>query len=136
MLSLTVKVVDHSVVAKSYRKINQTKACPFHMLWVSLSLVSISSLYAVYFTLWVFFSLVSVVSPLGAEFVLNHVKNKDTGRCYLSLTRDGQPIKLQRTIFSEAFYVMAMSEMYRVTSDARYKVSLVSSKILFHRYVP
>ncbi|KAK3739776.1 hypothetical protein RRG08_028215 [Elysia crispata] len=62
------------------------------------------------------------VASKGAEFILKHVQKEATGRCFLSLTREGRPVKLQRTIFSEAFYVMAMSEMYRVTSEDRYKV--------------
>ncbi|GFN90864.1 N-acylglucosamine 2-epimerase-like [Plakobranchus ocellatus] len=63
----------------------------------------------------------------GAEFIMKHVKNQSTGRCYLSLTREGKPLKLQRTIFSEAFYVMAMSEMYRVTSEDQYKKEAMST---------
>lgn len=38
------------------------------------------------------------------------------------LTRDGRPVKVQRTIFSECFYTMAMNELWRVTGDARYQV--------------
>ncbi|XP_023693352.1 N-acylglucosamine 2-epimerase [Paramormyrops kingsleyae] len=40
-----------------------------------------------------------------------------TGKCAFCLTRDGQPVKVQRTIFSECFYVMAMDELSRVTGD-------------------
>ncbi|RUS71156.1 hypothetical protein EGW08_021082 [Elysia chlorotica] len=57
----------------------------------------------------------------GGEFILQHVQEASSCRCYLSLTREGRPLKLQRTIFSEAFFVMAVSELYRVTRHARYK---------------
>lgn len=43
-------------------------------------------------------------------------------KCAFVLTRDGQPIKVQRTIFSECFYTMAMNELWRVTGEARYQV--------------
>ena len=37
----------------------------------------------------------------GGEFLRRFVKNQETGKCYFSLTRDGKPIKVQRTIYSE-----------------------------------
>ena len=43
-------------------------------------------------------------------------------KCAFVLTRDGRPVKVQRTIFSECFYTMAMNELWRVTGDARYQV--------------
>ncbi|XP_012675569.1 N-acylglucosamine 2-epimerase [Clupea harengus] len=39
------------------------------------------------------------------------------GKCAFCLTRDGRAVKVQRTIFSECFYVMAMDELSRVTGD-------------------
>ncbi|KPP62349.1 N-acylglucosamine 2-epimerase-like [Scleropages formosus] len=44
------------------------------------------------------------------------------GKCAFSLTRDGQAVKVQRTIFSECFYVMAMDELARVTGDREMQV--------------
>lgn len=38
-------------------------------------------------------------------------------KCAFCLTRDGKALKVQRTIFSECFYVMAMDELARVTGD-------------------
>ena len=58
----------------------------------------------------------------GAQFLLKHVKREDTGKCYLSLTREGQPLKTQRTIFSECFYLMALSELSRATGNTQYRV--------------
>lgn len=43
-------------------------------------------------------------------------------KCAFVLTRDGRPIKVQRTIFSECFYTMAMNELWRVTGEAHYQV--------------
>ena len=43
-------------------------------------------------------------------------------KCAFVLTRDGRPVKVQRTIFSECFYTMAMNELWRVTGDAQYQV--------------
>uniref|UniRef100_A0A4W4DYP7 N-acylglucosamine 2-epimerase n=1 Tax=Electrophorus electricus TaxID=8005 RepID=A0A4W4DYP7_ELEEL len=39
------------------------------------------------------------------------------GKCAFCLTRDGHVVKVQRTIFSECFYIMAMDELARVTGD-------------------
>ncbi|KAK7102998.1 N-acylglucosamine 2-epimerase-like [Littorina saxatilis] len=68
----------------------------------------------------------------GGKFVLAHMKRQDTGKCYLSLTRQGLPLKTQRTIFSECFYLMAMSELHRATGDAQYREEAVAmmSRIL------
>ncbi|PVD24610.1 hypothetical protein C0Q70_15094 [Pomacea canaliculata] len=57
----------------------------------------------------------------GAQFLLMHMKRKDTGKCYLSLNREGLPVKEQRTIYSECFYLMAMSELHRATGNQQYR---------------
>ncbi|KAM8830231.1 N-acylglucosamine 2-epimerase [Synchiropus picturatus] len=38
-------------------------------------------------------------------------------KCAFCLTRDGKAVKVQRSIFSECFYVMALDELSRVTGD-------------------
>ena len=58
----------------------------------------------------------------GAEFLRKYGKDPVTNKCYLSVTRDGRPIKVQRTIFSECFYTMAMSELARCTDGWIYRV--------------
>lgn len=55
---------------------------------------------------------------------MKYVKNPETWKCYFSLTRDGKPLKIQRTIFSECFYLMALSELAIATEEEKYKVSL------------
>ncbi|XP_067683383.1 N-acylglucosamine 2-epimerase-like isoform X2 [Haliotis asinina] len=69
----------------------------------------------------------------GADFLKQHMKNPDTMKCCLSMTRDGQPIKIQRTIFSECFYLMAMSELARATGETMYREEALAmmDKILF-----
>lgn len=57
----------------------------------------------------------------GAEFLRKYAKNPETNRCYLVVTKDGKPVKIQRTIFSECFYLMAMSEIGIVTGKQSYK---------------
>ena len=52
-----------------------------------------------------------------------YLKNPSTGKCYFLLTKDGKPVKIQRTIFTECFYMMAMSELARATKKSVYKVS-------------
>lgn len=43
-------------------------------------------------------------------------------KCAFVLTQSGLPVKVQRTIFSECFYTMAMNELWRVTGEERYQV--------------
>lgn len=43
--------------------------------------------------------------------------NSGQWKCAFCLTRDGKALKVQRTIFSECFYIMAMDELSRVTGD-------------------
>ncbi|XP_078731160.1 N-acylglucosamine 2-epimerase [Lampetra fluviatilis] len=60
----------------------------------------------------------------GGEFLLRHARvSADSPKCAFVLTRDGRPVKVQRTIFSECFYVLAMSELGRATGDAKYTVA-------------
>ena len=64
------------------------------------------------------------VAQKAAEFLRRYAKRHDS-RCYFCLTADGKPVKLQRTIFSESFYVMAMSEIGRATGNKEYEVTIV-----------
>ena len=67
----------------------------------------------------------------GGEFLLNHIKRPDDGRCYFQVTAEGQPIKIQRTIFTECFYVIAMAELARASNLSRYQVrNLTLEKIV------
>lgn len=62
----------------------------------------------------------------GGEFLRKFARlsNGDGGdgvdrqwKCAFCLTRDGRVVKVQRTIFSECFYVLALDELSRVTGD-------------------
>ncbi|XP_069501517.1 N-acylglucosamine 2-epimerase isoform X2 [Ambystoma mexicanum] len=58
----------------------------------------------------------------AGEFLLRHARvSADSMKCAFVLTRDGKAVKVQRTIFSECFYTMAMDELWRVTGDEKYK---------------
>lgn len=62
------------------------------------------------------------VALRGANFLRKYAK-RDDNRCYFCLTADGKPVKLQRTIFSESFYVMAMSEIAKASGKNEFKVT-------------
>nr|CAB3265520.1 N-acylglucosamine 2-epimerase-like [Phallusia mammillata] len=63
----------------------------------------------------------------GADFLLKCLVEKNScTRCPFSVTKDGQAIKIQRNLFSECFFVMAMSETWRATNVDKYKVAAVS----------
>ena len=74
----------------------------------------------------------SVIS--GGEFLLNHIKRPDDGRCYFQVTAEGEPIKIQRTIFTECFYVIAMAELARASSLSKYKVRNLALKLFSSSY--
>lgn len=57
----------------------------------------------------------------GAVFLQKYAKNPSTYKCYLALTRDGKPVRMQKTVFSECFYMMAMSELARGTGEQSFK---------------
>lgn len=60
---------------------------------------------------------------LGGEFLLRYARVAPPGKkCAFVLTRDGRPVKVQRTIFSECFYTMAMNELWKVTGEMHYQV--------------
>lgn len=58
------------------------------------------------------------MSKLGIDFLRKHAI-RDDGRVYFKLSRDGQPITLQRKIFSECFYVMALAEYSRASGETK-----------------
>ncbi|KAL1781306.1 N-acylglucosamine 2-epimerase [Sigmodon hispidus] len=72
----------------------------------------------------------------GGEFLLRFAKIAPPAKkCAFVLTRDGRPIKMQRTIFSECFYIMAMNELWRVTKETRYQNEAVEMMDQIVRWV-
>ncbi len=55
---------------------------------------------------------------MGLEFITRHGITPE-GRAYFSLTRQGKPVFIQRKLFSECFYSMALDEYSRATGDER-----------------
>jgi N-acylglucosamine 2-epimerase len=56
------------------------------------------------------------IARLGATFLRSHAR-RDDHRVYFSLTEDGRPVHIQRKIFTECFYVMALAEYSRASGD-------------------
>ncbi|MDX2270969.1 MAG: AGE family epimerase/isomerase [Cyanobacteriota bacterium] len=56
------------------------------------------------------------VAQWGLTFLRRYAHRSDH-RVYFCLTRHGDPVYLQRKIFSECFYIMALSEVCRATTD-------------------
>jgi N-acylglucosamine 2-epimerase len=59
-------------------------------------------------------------SRIGIDFLNAHCFDTD-GRMFFSLTRDGQPLRKRRYIFSEIFAVIALAAYGTATGDVRYK---------------
>ncbi|XP_044299387.1 N-acylglucosamine 2-epimerase isoform X1 [Varanus komodoensis] len=57
----------------------------------------------------------------GGDFLLRHARITPSQKCAFVLTRDGRPVKIQRTIFSECFYVLGLDELGRATGESHYQ---------------
>ncbi|MFO7847157.1 MAG: AGE family epimerase/isomerase [Balneolaceae bacterium] len=77
---------------------------------------------------WMFSKLYNTVEPkkkwyemaeIGIRFLDEHAV-RDDGRVYFSLNREGEPLWMQRKIFSECFYVMAFAEYGRASGNHDY----------------
>jgi len=55
----------------------------------------------------------------GIRFLRDHAI-RDDGRVWFSLTADGRPVHIQRKIFSECFYTMALAGYGHATGEGRY----------------
>ncbi len=56
------------------------------------------------------------MARLGIDYLRTHAHRSD-GRVYFSMTAEGKPVYLQRKIFSECFYVMALAEYARAADE-------------------
>ncbi|XP_072305458.1 N-acylglucosamine 2-epimerase isoform X1 [Eucyclogobius newberryi] len=57
----------------------------------------------------------------GGVFLRKHARvggSSGPWKCAFCLTRDGKAVKIQRTIFSECFYILALDELSRVTDNS------------------
>jgi hypothetical protein len=50
-------------------------------------------------------------------------------------TCDGKPVKIQRTIFCECFYIMAMAGLYQATKEEKYKVFQVHHPSFWNNFI-
>lgn len=69
----------------------------------------------------VFFSATRYVLLLPTLLGVQIIMHYPAKYCF-SIKRDGDGIKIQRQIFSEVFYVMAMAGLARATKESKYRV--------------
>ncbi len=60
------------------------------------------------------------LAKLGIDFLRDYAVTNE-GRVYFALTAEGKPIYLQRKIFSECFYAMALAEYARASGNASFE---------------
>jgi N-acylglucosamine 2-epimerase len=60
------------------------------------------------------------LSKHGIDFINKHCFDTD-GRMFFSVTRDGQPLRKRRYLFSETFAVIALAAYGQASGDDRYK---------------
>jgi mannobiose 2-epimerase len=51
------------------------------------------------------------------DYILAHFIDKEFGGAYLSLNSKGEPLDTRKQIYTQAFFIYALSEFYRVTGD-------------------
>jgi len=59
------------------------------------------------------------IAKLGADFLIDHAKT-DNHRVYFATNKEGEGKQIQRKIFSECFYVMALNEFGSISGQQRY----------------
>ncbi len=57
----------------------------------------------------------------GAKFLMTRMKDASTRRVYFATTAEGKPKKLQRSIFAEVFYAMAMAAAAKLGNKDAFK---------------
>jgi N-acylglucosamine 2-epimerase len=64
------------------------------------------------------------IARSGFDFLKHHAK-RDDNRIHFSLTEKGAPIYLQRKIFSECFYTIALAQYAKATGESAYEKEAV-----------
>ena len=54
------------------------------------------------------------------DFATEHCIDKEDGRMFFTVTRDGKPLRKRRYKFSETFYIIANAEYYMASGDEEY----------------
>jgi N-acylglucosamine 2-epimerase len=60
------------------------------------------------------------IAKNGADFLKKFGLRESDNRAYFSVTENGKPVFMQRKIFSECFWIMAMAEYSRASGEAEY----------------
>jgi len=86
---------------------------------------------------WMFATLYNTVAPesewLAAsqsafDFLLRHGRSGSevgAGKLYFTVTRDGNPLRMRRYLYSEAFAAIAGASLARATGDGRYAIEAI-----------
>ena len=69
----------------------------------------------------------------GIEFLRRHGFAAD-GKMYFTVTRDGQPLRMRRYVFSESFAAIANATYARATGDSQATADAVSCLASYLRY--
>jgi mannobiose 2-epimerase len=51
------------------------------------------------------------------DYILDHFIDKESGGAYLSLNSKGEPLDTRKQIYTQAFFIYALAEFYRITGD-------------------
>ncbi|MGL4854872.1 MAG: AGE family epimerase/isomerase [Lentisphaeria bacterium] len=65
------------------------------------------------------------------DFTLANFFDKEDGRMWYHVTRDGQPIRKRRYSFTEAFFCIALGEYYKATGEDFYREKCIE---IFNKY--
>ncbi len=70
----------------------------------------------------------------GMQFLKKSARLPD-GRVCFSLDREGQPKSIQRKMFSECFFLIALTEMYRATGEDHYREEAIGLFKLIEEFI-
>ena len=68
------------------------------------------------------------------DFLVKHCRCAETGKYYFSVTRDGQPLRMRRYVFSESFAAIAFAAAFRLTGSETHKSLALEAFDVYLRY--
>ena len=71
-----------------------------------------------------------IAAKRARDYILDHFIDKDFGGAYLSLNSKGEPLDTRKQIYTQAFFIYALTEYNRVTGD---KEALNAAKNIFDK---
>ncbi len=73
-------------------------------------------------------------ASMAADYILNHFFDNVNGGTWWSLTYKGKPHEKKKQIYSQAYFIYALSEYYRASGDETYLKKAIELQRLIEKY--